>query len=110
MALHSVFSRLLPRLPLVALIVVGGLSVTCGGIVRAEVEDVCLDDDDTCPVCESDDECVFMGNPCTDYVACAHTDAELAFVDIGCSEALERRWPEPEECGCVQQVCQSVEP
>lgn len=84
-----------------------GLHLTCGGFVEAEVRDVCVEDPDLCPPCAADSECVFQGNACTDYVACAHPDAGLAFVEIGCSEALERRWPEDEACACVDQVCQS---
>jgi len=96
-----------PTALVVLMVLMGLLGLTCGGINRAEVDDVCLGDDDTCPACASDDDCVFMGNPCTDYVACAHGDAELSFVELGCSEALERRWPDPEECACIDQVCQS---
>jgi len=92
---------------LFALFVLGAANLTCGGLVEAEVDDYCLGNPDACPACASDDACVFMGNACTDDVACAHVDADLAFVQIGCSEAQERRWPKDETCACVEQVCQS---
>ena len=93
---------------ILATLTLGALQLTCGGgLIEAEVHDVCVEDPDLCPPCTADSECVFQGNSCTDYVACAHPDADLAFVQIGCSEALERRWPENEACACVDQVCQS---
>ncbi|MCB9568979.1 MAG: hypothetical protein H6710_17480 [Myxococcales bacterium] len=95
-----------PAAALLALALVAPL-ITCGGLQKASVDDPCVDDPELCPPCASDDECVFQGNACTDYVACAHVNAELAFVQIGCSEALERRWPDDEACLCVESVCQS---
>jgi hypothetical protein len=91
-----------------ALVALAGLDLTCGGgLVKAEVVDSCVDDPELCPSCESDADCGFQGNACTDVVACAHHDAGLVFTEIGCSEALERRWPDDEACACVDQVCQS---
>ncbi|HGG57881.1 MAG TPA: hypothetical protein ENK31_08820 [Nannocystis exedens] len=92
---------------LVVLCALAALSLTCGGLVEAEVDDYCLENPDACPACASDDACVFMGNACTDQVVCAHVDTDLVFVQIGCSEAQERRWPQDEACACVEQVCQS---
>lgn len=74
---------------------------------RATVVDACLEDPELCPACEGDEDCGFSGNPCTDTVYCAHDAAELAVVQIGCSEALERRWPPDEDCACVDAICQS---
>lgn len=95
------WTALLP-LPLAA------LALTC---VRpeAEVHDYCLDHPGECEPCQADDHCRFTGNPCTDAVYCAREGTPIAVVDIGCSEALERRWPDDDECVCVDQVCQSEE-
>lgn len=73
----------------------------------AEVTEPCLDDPELCPPCSSDDECSLQGNPCLETVACAHEDAGLAFVQIGCSKGTEYAWPEPEVCQCVDEVCQA---
>lgn len=77
------------------------LLVACN---RAEPVDACDVDSAACLACASDDECAWGGNPCTDTVYCAHVDASVSVVQIGCSEALERRWPAPEDCAC-DDVC-----
>lgn len=76
---------------------------------RATVVDACLEDPDLCPACEGDADCGFTGNSCTDTVYCAHDEAQISVIQIGCSPALERRWPPDEACGCVDTVCQSVD-
>ena len=77
------------------------------GCPRAEVVDYCTEED--CPPCARDAECVFTGNACTDTVYCAHEDSEIAVVQIGCSKAQERRWPDPSACVCADTVCQSAD-
>src|SRR5690349_18192428 len=84
------------------------LVVACA--VRAEVEDACpeggLDDPAVdaavCFPCERDNECLLAGNSCTDSVLCAHEDEEHVFIEIGCSAAMERRWPAAETCACAK--------
>lgn len=66
----------------------------------ATVVNWCDENPDGCPPCTSDAECVFQGNACTETVYCAHEDAEIAVVMIGCSEASEHPWPDPLECMC----------
>ena len=85
---------------------------------RAEVVDVCDRDDpadpadtgigQTCLPCASDAECVFQGNPCLETVACANVDDWLAFASLGCSAALERRWPSDDECACIDAECHAL--
>ncbi|MEZ4380182.1 MAG: hypothetical protein R3A79_02450 [Nannocystaceae bacterium] len=94
-------------LGLIGLIALVAPALSCGGVVKAEVVDVCVDEPERCPACARDDDCSFQGNACTEVVVCAHDDAGLVFVELGCSEALERRWPDDEACACVDQVCQS---
>lgn len=73
----------------------------------AEVQNPCLDDPGLCPACSSDADCSLQGNPCLETVHCAHRDAGLMTIDIGCSEALEYSWPPDDECRCVESACQA---
>lgn len=75
----------------------------------ADVFEPCVDDPGSCPACAGDDDCAFQGNDCTDSVACAHVEAGLAFIDIGCLEGSEYAWPPDDECRCVEAVCRWVE-
>lgn len=80
-----------------------------GGCRSAEVVNHCLKADGNCSPCASSADCVFSGNSCTETVFCAHKDAPITVIDIGCSEQLEYSWPDPEECACVNSVCQYSE-
>jgi hypothetical protein len=80
-----------------------GLLTSCA----AEVSNYCVSNPEECPECENDSDCVFTGNPCTDYVYCAHREVEVIVVSIGCSEAQERRWPDDDECRCIGGVCRA---
>ncbi|MCB9796428.1 MAG: hypothetical protein H6741_27340 [Alphaproteobacteria bacterium] len=75
----------------------------------AEVRDPCVEDPALCPACEADDECVFQGNPCLETVDCAHREAGLAYIQIGCSPAQEKRWPADDQCVCEASVCRSAD-
>lgn len=68
--------------------------------------DACDLGEEYCPSCSSDAECSWGGNACTESVYCGHQDAGVAVVQIGCSKALEYRWPDAAACGCVEGVCQ----
>ena len=74
---------------------------------QAELVDACLEDPALCPACERDADCVLSGHPCLETVDCAHRDAELSTIQIGCSAALEYARPPPESCACVETVWQS---
>lgn len=50
-----------------------------------------------CHRCESDADCGFTGNVCTGEVFCAHHDAEVVSIDIGCSPEPSM----PDESGCI---------
>jgi hypothetical protein len=76
------------------------------GCRSAEVVNHCLNAGGDCPPCASDADCAFTGNPCTEKVFCAHRESSIAVADIGCDEAIEYGWPDPEECACVASVCQ----
>jgi hypothetical protein len=76
------------------------------GCRSAEVVNHCLQADGNCPPCSFNSECGFTGNPCAKNVVCVHRDVPIASVDIGCDEAIEYSWPDPEECACVSSVCQ----
>jgi len=58
-----------------------------------------------CHPCESDSDCVFTGNACTETVFCANRDDSIAVIEIGCSKALEYKWPDDEDCLCVDSEC-----
>ena len=73
----------------------------------ATVQDLCVEQPELCPACAEDTECVYGGNNCYETVDCLHQDAEVAYPDLGCSDALTYRWPDPETCGCVEGVCRS---
>lgn len=82
------------------------------GCKAAEVVDVCAAqvlDTGACLPCEGPADCVFTGNPCLDTVYCAHQGTPLAVAELGCSEAVEYRWPPAEACTCVDGVCASTE-
>lgn len=91
-------ARLLALAPLLA---------TCAP--RADVVDYCLENPGECAPCSADDECSFTGNPCLDTVYCAREGTPIAVAELGCSAALERRWPDDGACVCVDQICQSDE-
>lgn len=80
------------------------LVLACRG--QATVQEPCVDDPTRCPACDVDAECVFQGNSCYDTVDCAHVGAGLAYAQLGCSEALEYRWPDDADCACIESVCQ----
>lgn len=75
------------------------------GCRSAEVVNHCLEASGNCAPCASNADCGFSGNPCTEKVFCAHRDAPITVIEIGCDEAIEYSWPEPEECACVASVC-----
>jgi hypothetical protein len=62
--------------------------------------DACADDASACVACTDDAECAYTGNACLDTVYCAHQDASIAVAQLGCSAALEHRWPDPSTCVC----------
>jgi hypothetical protein len=75
------------------------------GCRKATVVDYCADDPDDCLTCESDADCSFQGNDCTESVICAHDATGLSFIQIGCSEALTYSWPDDADCACVEGAC-----
>jgi len=75
------------------------------GCRSAEVRNFCLEAEGNCPPCASNAECVFAGNSCTETVFCVRSGSAPAVIQIGCSEALEYSWPDPEECACIDSVC-----
>lgn len=91
---------LVPRLAITL-----ALAVTASCV--AEVSNYCVTSPEECPDCDDDSDCGFTGNPCTDFVYCAHRDAEVITVSIGCSAAQERSWPDDDECRCVLGVCRA---
>ena len=66
-------------------------------------------DTGSCRPCEDDQDCGFSGNPCTETVYCAHVDTPIAVIEIGCSAALEHRWPDDQQCACVSGACAYVD-
>lgn len=104
---HRTPARLVAPALVVLLVLLAG-ALTCVH-PEAEVHDYCLDNPGECDPCASDDQCLFTGNPCTDAVYCVRQGTGVAVVDIGCSKALERRWPDDDACVCVDQICQSEE-
>lgn len=73
----------------------------------AEVVSWCDEHPGECAACASDDDCKYSGNPCTETVYCAHRDAGISVVEIGCDSALEYAWPDPSTCQCDASVCRS---
>ncbi|MDP2316605.1 MAG: hypothetical protein Q8P41_27170 [Pseudomonadota bacterium] len=71
----------------------------------ATVVNACDLDPSLCLACSTDDECVYTGNACTETVYCAHEDAPIAVVQIGCDRVAEYAWPAPETCRCVAGAC-----
>lgn len=71
----------------------------------ATVVDACTLGDELCLPCASDDECVYLGNSCTDTVYCAQEEAPIAVIQIGCDPAAEYAWPAASTCRCVQERC-----
>jgi hypothetical protein len=74
----------------------------------ATVYEPCVDDPGSCPACAGDEDCSFQGNDCTESVYCAHLDAGLTFIEIGCLESAVYSWPPDDECRCVEAVCRWV--
>lgn len=83
------------------------LLVACGP--EATPVDLCVGTAVPCPPCGGDAECVFQGNPCLETVDCAHREAGLAYIQIGCSPAQEKRWPADDQCVCEASVCRSAD-
>ncbi len=73
----------------------------------ATIVDACDEDLAFCLPCETDAECVLGGNPCLETVYCQHEDAGIAVIEIGCSAAVEYRWPDASACTCEAGVCSS---
>ena len=73
----------------------------------ATVVDACASDPDWCLACDASADCAYTGNPCTETVYCAHVDAPIAVIQIGCDPAIEYTWPEADTCGCVAATCAS---
>lgn len=65
--------------------------------------------DPACVPCTLDQECVFTGNPCEDIVLCAHAAAPVLTTSLGCSPAIEARWPPDDQCVCAADGWCSVE-
>lgn len=86
-----------------ALMLLGLSFAACRG--QATVVNACDQNADLCLPCTSDADCGFTGNPCTETVLCAHRDAAIATIELGCDEALEYAWPDDDECQC-QGTCQ----
>ncbi len=71
----------------------------------ATVIDACAADPEWCITCDDAADCAFTGNPCTETVYCAHADAQIPVIQIGCDPAVEYTWPDPESCACVAGAC-----
>lgn len=98
------------RQGLLALGLAGGLLLGGAGCRQAATPvDYCLEDTGNCPSCASEADCHWSGNSCYDTVYCVSSGTNLAHPDLGCSAALEHRWPEPEACACVDSVCRTVD-
>jgi hypothetical protein len=79
------------------------------GCRQAEVIDACSLGAEYCPSCITNEECLFSGNACTEAVYCAHQEAGVSVVQIGCDEALEYAWPDDSACQCQAGACAAVE-
>lgn len=64
---------------------------------------------ETCISCETDADCQWSGNSCLKTVYCAHQDASIAVIEIGCQQAMEYQWPPPENCACEAGTCRANE-
>lgn len=71
----------------------------------ATVVNACDEDPSWCLPCASDRECVLMGNPCLETVYCAQEGAQIATIEIGCSDEMEYVWPEASTCTCQSGFC-----
>lgn len=85
------------------------LALLLSGCRDATVIDACLEEPERCLPCAGDQDCTYQGNACTETVYCAHVEAEIPVVQIGCSGALEYDWPEPESCICQEGSCHHVD-
>jgi len=83
------------------------LVLLAAGCRVAEPVDLCLREPGRCPLCASDVECVFAGNPCQKHVYCIHRDTEFAVSQEGCSDALSYEWPDDGDCVCREEVCRT---
>lgn len=80
-------------------------------INRAEVRDGCNPElgetrggGGECLPCESDADCLFMGNPCEESTTCENVNNILLTTQLGCNH--ERDWPADDTCVCDEGVCQ----
>ena len=84
------------------------LSLLVGGCM-VSTRNVCEGDPasspDECRRCESDADCVFMGNPCEGVVFCAHREVPLVSTDLGCEP--EPSLPGDDGCVCRDSYCQT---
>ncbi len=76
------------------------------GCKQATVVNGCDYGDDACLECSADSECSYGGNACTETVYCAHQDAPIAVIEIGCDEAIEYAWPAADTCQCIESRCE----
>ncbi|MBK8256315.1 MAG: hypothetical protein IPK82_27060 [Polyangiaceae bacterium] len=79
-------------------LVLGLTAVACHP--PADVVVACDEAAEWCLPCTSDADCGFTGNNCTSTVYCAHRDAPIAVIDIGCSDETTYSWPDDSECTC----------
>lgn len=71
----------------------------------AAVLDACDEKQEWCLPCNGIEDCQLTGNACTEFVYCAHEDALISVVALGCDEAMEYAWPDASACQCVASVC-----
>lgn len=76
------------------------------GCKQATVVNGCDYGQEACLECAADSECRYAGNPCTETVYCAHDDASIAVIEIGCDAAIEYAWPDAGTCQCVERRCE----
>ena len=75
---------------------------------NATVVNGCDVSDDACLACSGNDECAFTGNACLEAVYCAHVDAPINVLEIGCEDLAEYAWPDAGNCGCVAGFCEGA--
>ena len=75
------------------------------GCRQATVVDGCDVSEEACLACSTSDECAFTGNECLETVYCAHVDAPINVIEIGCEDIAEYSWPDAENCACVEGYC-----